>query len=158
VGLIFVAVPRTGSTSISFALHKGPPRHVPISQSRKQFGHIPAFGFVRNPFSRAVSWFRRCGGDDFLSHLMTDDRLPSCAHYLTIGGRVDVDYIGRFETLRKDFNSICSRLGLGYVPLEHKNSTGTTDWRHFYERRTRAIVLDRFADDFAVFGYPTTIE
>src|SRR4051794_31230820 len=83
---LFIAVPRTGSESIAAALPsleepsrgairfpKDPltvsvphrlSKHATIAEARWRGIIAPSFGFVRNPYSRALSWFAAGFPDD----------------------------------------------------------------------------------------------
>ena len=63
------------------------------------------------------------------------------------------DFVGRFETLEKDFQVVCSELGIN-GPLPHWNQTiPTDDYREFYDPQTLKIAREYYADDLKQFGY-----
>ncbi len=69
-------------------------------------------------------------------------------------GDLVVDFLGRFEQLRFDFESLCSLAGLTPPQLSHLNASGPpVDWRDWYDAETLAAVRTYFADDFRRFGY-----
>lgn len=151
--------------------------HHPFAQDiRDQIGHDVwsdyfTFSFVRNPWDRMVSWYsmamqnvslhtpsleriRQAGGfDKFL-------KLDGLAHssnnqldYLTDeDGNIIVDFIGRYEQLRMDFNTICERLDMQAI-LRHLNFSRHGDYQDYYNDETRELVAKRFAKDIEVFGY-----
>ena len=67
------------------------------------------------------------------------------------GGRID--FIGKFETLKEDFEKV--RVHLDLDSLMHKNkSTGEhSDWRDYYTPKTAKMVYQRYSKDFEMFGY-----
>ena len=114
------------------------------------------FTFVRNPFTRLVSFFRHkynyqhgryfinrsrffwidvIGSFDELAYKIS--KLPDCHlekhiqvqhfdinHMRALG--IDIDFIGKFETLKQDFEPIRQKFNL--LPLDHQNkSTGETE-------------------------------
>jgi hypothetical protein len=130
------------------------------------------FAFVRNPWSRLVSWYNMCierpsnafmwyvkanarTFDDFLN--LTDG--PAAK---TIFNQLDyisdqhgnrlVDFVGRFETIATDFAHICERLGVN-VPLQRRNAGLPVDYHSYYDARTRQLVAERSRRDIEVFGY-----
>jgi chondroitin 4-sulfotransferase 11 len=130
------------------------------------------FAFVRNPYSRLVSWYNMCierpttpfmklvknetkSFDDFL-HLTRGRAARTTfnqADYVTdTRGDVIVNFIGRFETLQNDFDAVCQQLGIKYT-LPHINRTRSVDYRSYYNDRTRKLVADRFQRDIELFGY-----
>lgn len=129
------------------------------------------FGFVRNPWDRAVSLFHRhCVAgvaleqsfDQFVEHLHFSS--ATCVHpvphryqldwFVNPDGVVIMDFIGRFEHLARDWNSVASRIGLS-GPLPHLNRS-SSDPRHYTEyftARTRNLIAERFSVDIEYFGY-----
>ena len=65
------------------------------------------------------------------------------------------DFVGRFETLDKDFQIVCERLGISSEGLPHWNRTQrSTNFMQYFDDDTLAIVNSYFADDFERLGYP----
>ena len=96
------------------------------------------------------------------------------------GGRLLVDFVGRFQRLREDFVVICRRLGLCDETLPHINSSPPPrfcreHWRttwpalifpgsryrsrihghysEYYDDESREFVAEKYAKDIATFGY-----
>lgn len=69
------------------------------------------------------------------------------------GGRVLVDYVGRFENLASDFQEVTRRLGLPDTALEHRNRTPHAAYTDYYSDRTRALIEQAYHRDIAQFGY-----
>lgn len=67
-------------------------------------------------------------------------------------GRLMVDFVGRFETLRRDFQTVCERVGLR-AQLPHENSTEHAPYREYYNETTRELVRRKFRRDIETFGY-----
>ncbi|MBV9528576.1 sulfotransferase family 2 domain-containing protein [Sphingomonas sp.] len=153
------------------------------------FDRYYKFGFVRNPWDRLVSEYRylklegKVGFADFAegslhradtywaggihiipqSDYLTDDR-----------GQIIVDFVGRFETLRKDFTSVAERLRID-MPLPHCNSSSHhgrfarlrqlvaggaskaggkgRPYQDYYDLRLRELVGSFYAEDIERFGY-----
>lgn len=68
------------------------------------------------------------------------------------GGRVLVDFLGRFERLEEDFLEIQSRIGVK-LTLPHVNSSAHRQYHSYYEDDTRALVGSLYARDIQIFGY-----
>lgn len=197
---IFVEVPRTGSTSIGTALTDSLPfdyseapsyrpkgdgpwlheqnlyrkmiRHTPISEMRR-WPHLQgfrSFGFCRNPFTRALSWFFhgqlnvplpsaeiREAFAVHLNHLRPKYAYPSF-YFLSEDGQLGVDRLGRFERLHEDFAWICLWLGLDELQLPHLNSSNfPAHYSEYYTPVARDLVLKHAAQDFEHFGYDTVL-
>jgi len=93
--------------------------------SESQFAGYFKFSFVRNPWDRAVSFYKYIGRPAECSFKrFALERLPNAlwrsmywfvrpqAEFLYDEGGLVVDFVGRFENLQSDFREVCSRLGL----------------------------------------------
>lgn len=190
---IFIRVPKTASTSVATALNcleVGAP-HRNIGEVRqtidalRQAGRAPEgadlpidwfdryfkFGFVRNPWSRTVSLYRRQEGR-VLSEQMSFEEFvdwigfasDTCLHpsrhrnqldwFTDSDGNVLVDHIGKFETLGADWRLISERLSVD-MPLPHLNDNPArqTHYTDYYTDSTRDIIGSKFAVDIDYFGY-----
>lgn len=67
-------------------------------------------------------------------------------------GNVIVDFIGRFESLSADFNSVSRRLGLE-LSLPHLNRTQHLPPSEAFEPEAEARIRQLWAVDFATLGY-----
>ena len=67
-------------------------------------------------------------------------------------GKLLVDFIGRYETLSRDYAEVCKRVGID-APLPHLNKSVHRDYRSYYNARTRALVEQHFKSDIELFGY-----
>jgi len=138
------------------------------------------FCFVRNPWDRLVSLFFKIKEDDGiqggldryssfeqfckdLPNLHIDP--PGFYHYrgysffsnqvdwITDGsGRIFVDFVGRFENLREDFEKVCSIIGVE-AELPHDNRSSHRPYWEYYTEETRRIVEAVYRRDIETFGY-----
>lgn len=85
------------------------------------------------------------------------NRTPQSLFFLDESGNYLVDFIGRFEHIKEDFNFIVDTLKLQDAYLPHTNSTFNSedpkDYKSWYNEKTKKIVGDRFALDIELFGY-----
>jgi chondroitin 4-sulfotransferase 11 len=173
---IFVDVPKTGSTSIRKAL--GPPYFKPhldiwqIAQiiEAERFAAYFKFGFVRNPWDRAVSLYERREGIQMrtlaFEHFIEWMQFASsaCVHpsphryqidwFVNQHGFIAADFIGKFENLQADWATVAEKIGAEpQLPAENANPHRARDYTRYYNERTRNIVAERFAVDIECFGY-----
>jgi chondroitin 4-sulfotransferase 11 len=132
------------------------------------------FAFVRNPWDWLVSryhWSRDrqhlfdYSFAEMLTRLQNGARLADEAPWLekeallpqfdrlAIRGKLAVDFIGRYESLDRDFDRICTRLRIGPKALPHAFKTDHRPYVDYYDDTTRKIVEQVYARDIAAFGY-----
>jgi hypothetical protein len=205
---IFIHVPKTSGTSIKDVLgqeiygagvapefqispnpHYPPAYTAPFDEhitATELKGRVPAdiwdsyfkFGFVRDPFSWAVSnyfFFLRDRADHpahaFLKSQGFDGAIrffldPGSRGPLVDGMRLRqseflcdecakpmVDFVGRYETLESDFGQVCERVGMRPLALPKLNQTRHRPYRDYYDEHLRTFVYEGMIDDFRRFGY-----
>lgn len=153
--------------------------------SRSEFDSYFKFSFVRNPWDRLLSayHFLYAGGvteidrnwahhirryetfDDFVLHGLRTPRMRAKLHFrsqcsfllIPCNDHIPLDYLGYFENIQQDFDTIRQRIGLAdSVVLKHVNKTAVekaSDFRDAYTDRTRQIVAEFYADDIELLGY-----
>ena len=138
------------------------------------------FGFVRNPWERAVScWkfgcYQSVGGSewdmsfrDFCFKLNSIDISPKtgiadnglllhiCEQHpflICEEYKTKADFIGRFENLQEDFNIVCSKIGIPQCQLQEQNITKHKHYTEYYDDETKSIVAEKYAKDIEYFNY-----
>ncbi|MCI5077442.1 sulfotransferase family protein [Oricola sp.] len=179
---------------------RGPPRlahlkwHEYVScnhMTQEQFEAYFKFAFVRDPWARVVSMYRYLGFDkrisfrefvlrEFRGRIWRDRHwfvAPQSDFICDPGGRPMVDFVGRFENLEADFNSVCQRLGMPLNELPHVNasrdqtsgapsrtwlslgrgkqhsSPRPATFQDYYDEETCAAVARLYRRDVEIFGY-----
>jgi hypothetical protein len=167
------------------AVHRasfGPqPGHASSADLRRvlgpRFDAYFTFCFVRNPFDRVFSdyvWRLRRRGIDrseitFLEFLLRysdpgrpdpEGLIPSVTDnwpIYTVDDRIDVDFVGRYETLHTDMATVCERIGLPYDPAAFPHTKKAPDhgrdYRRHYGEMERAIVTRLCGRELETFGY-----
>lgn len=176
----FVHINKTGGGSVRLALGwlGG---HTPARQRRKEYGEKLwdqkfTFAFVRNPYDRLVSQFHyrvKTRQDDLAENPLSfaqwvekfygpdaDRNRTEQLFFLTQtdwiydkDGQSLVKYIGRFETLRSDFEEICRRIERTAAPLPHVNKSDHKSYQAYYDDKTYEIATKVFQDDLRNFNY-----
>jgi len=177
---IYISVPRTGTTSIVCAIepdgHERKPgrKHRAISQieeeiTEDQFNQYFKFGYVRNPWDWSLSFYlyitsnkghfrheQLCQYSSFSEYLKSTREpigRPQSSYFTNSTGNITVDYIGRFENIQRDFDTICDKIGRPRQQLLHKNKTKREHYTEYYDDETREIVAQKYARDIELFGY-----
>jgi hypothetical protein len=134
------------------------------------------FSFVRNPFSKCLSeyfwektylneslnfndWVKLKLGD-LINHSENNTKIRRQKHnleqYKFIYDALDnclVDFVGRFENLQQDFNTICDKIGIPRQQLPHKLKSKHKHYTEYYDDETKQIVAEKYAKDIEYFGY-----
>ncbi len=148
--------------------HKNPCNKITVT--KQQYNNYFKFTFIRNPWSRAFSWYRNVVRDErhrkkynvsesislnaFIRLFVGKGMLRSQTYWIKdFNGSIPLDYIGRFENLNEDFK-VCSELmGIDNVALPHKVRGSEDDYRTNYDKEAIAIVRDTYMEEIELFGY-----
>ena len=173
---IFVHVPKCAGTTIRASLPPGRwSPHLDIMQIKEKvnvhvFDNYFKFGFVRNPWSRAVSLYHRRQGVQMRHRMSFTEFIKwhkyatdTCIHptqkkyqldfFTDSMGELLVDFIGKFENLQEDFNIICDKIGIPQQQLPHKNKSKHKHYTEYYDEETKQIVAEKYRKDIEYFGY-----
>lgn len=193
---LFVHIPKTGGNSIQRILHPysedrivalaaqdgkerfevqgrfTPHKHATLAEYRSRippelFAELFKFCAVRNPWSRAISfyfsprrWMKRgmspyWSRDDFLVLLA---QLPPMVDYLKIDGQIqEMGDVIQYERLSQQLPVMLGRIGLEIdgQQLPHLNRSLAGDFRAYFERDQDLVdlVAKRYREDIEHFGY-----
>ena len=133
------------------------------------FSVYKKFAFVRNPFDRFVSYcaFMSRGGNIFetepqrymkyvIRELKPIDHLlyqPQHAMVTDAEGRLELDIVGRNETMQASYDEICAKVGMESTQLDRVNSSRHRPWQEYYDRDLIGWVSDLYRRDLELFNY-----
>lgn len=135
--------------------------------SIEKFESMYSFAFVRNPWDWELSHYkyilqhprhpnhhevRQLGSFRQYVRWRCDGRLRSQRSFLTYQGKQIVDFVGRFETLDEDFQSVARQLEIS-SKLKRLNQTRSTVYQRHYDQQTAALIRDAYQEDIQAFGY-----
>ena len=150
-----------------------------ILLTEEEFDSFYKFAFVRHPVDRLISayHFLKAGGVTSYDRDFADSQLapyndfssfvrgwlsPASAYtyvhfvpqhdFVTVRGKLGVDFIGRFENLAEDYEHIRQATGMG-VPLEKYNARDDKKARPELDADVRGIIEKVYEKDFELFGY-----
>jgi len=133
-------------------------QHHPVSDCGVPHGYFKA-SFVRNPFEIVVStWDQKTSFEEFVITKVLPRQVTAAKwsqyEYLTYNGHLEVDFVGRYENLQKDFDKFCFLVRVPKKQIKMINeSKGKDHYREYYNPKTRGIVASMYADDLRYFGY-----
>jgi hypothetical protein len=131
------------------------------------------FAFVRNPWDWMVSHYeymirikdrrsaraRKLGFEKYVKWIQRADnkRYPALKAglkiFITKDDALLVDFVGKYENIKADFDHICSVSDLAHT-LPHLNkSKNKKDFRSYYNEETKNIVSKMFSFTIDKFGY-----
>lgn len=145
---------------------KMPSDSVTYEQYRSYF----KFTVVRNPWSRAVSWFRNvmvfevhrkkfnvsedCTFEQFITENPNNWALrPQTYWYLDRKGNNPMDFIGKFENLREDFEIIGNKIGLEDSQLPQLLKGNKYNYTQYYDNKLVDKVRTMYRDEIDFFNY-----
>ena len=138
-----------------------------------------SFTFVRNPWERLISSYKYLsnGGNNindlkdynnlFSKHGSLKNTIlnwdvsyfnqihfkPQCDWICDDTKNIIVDFVGRFENLQKDYDTVCDKIGIPRQELPHENKTTHKHYTEYYDDETRQIVAEKYAKDIEYFDY-----
>ncbi len=180
IDFIFIHINKTAGSSIEEALGLTF-MHFTVNDVINDMGiekwnNAFTFSFVRNPWDKVASHYRYRYKRN-VSLMKTQDMdfetwlnlayveqqpgyynnpvlfMPQTEWLKSPSGRIDIDFIGRFERLEPDFRKVCDQLGF-QTTLPHRKATGGSgSYRDLYTTETASIVGELFASDIERFEY-----
>jgi len=177
---IFIHINKSGGSSIETALEI-PFAHKTARQYRDQIGRkrwqqVFTFTIVRNPWDKVVShyhyrimtnqtglgdapipfdeWIRLAYRDNEPQYYNNPKMFMPQTEWITDEkGKIIVDFVGKFENLQEDFNTICNHIGKPGIVLPHLKKSRRASYKDYYSAESRKIVADWFATDIETFKY-----
>lgn len=136
------------------------------------FDDCYSFGFVRNPWDRLISGYHYAqqtprhpehaivrdltNVSDFITYRENNSPVMQSDLLFDEKDRQLVTKIGRFETLRQDFDSICVDLNITASLKKTNSSTREADWRTYFTDKDFKRVGQIYRRDIELFGYDQT--
>ncbi|MEW5828785.1 MAG: sulfotransferase family 2 domain-containing protein [Chloroflexota bacterium] len=141
-----------------------------LTVTKEQFDSYFKFAFVRNPWSRAFSWYtnvmqdeahlqrlnltRHVSFNEFVRQQSGKGELKPQMFWLkSFDGSIPLNFIGRFENLAEDFQKICEVLRLDPIALPHRGKGSNQDYRDHYDEESKRIIEEVYREEISAFGY-----
>lgn len=168
---IHIHIPKTAGTSIAVAL--GYPRGktpdhrtaAMVKKATKEWNSYFKFVFVRNPWDWVVSHFFSKNKNKLATATFEEKRLAFRQYAYRIRGwdrqsdffqdkegNCLVDFIGRFENLKEEFDYVCKQLGIE-VQIHHLNPSSHNHYHDYYDDKSKDRVAFYFKKDIELLDY-----
>jgi len=138
--------------------------------TRKQYNSYFKFTFVRNSWSRALSWYKGvmhddvlkrglnipddCSFKDFLNRSIEQFHLKSQLFWIkNKKGKIEMDFIGRYSRLEEDFAHVCKALGIENKDLPRMLIGDGQHYTDFYDDQTKDIIAERYREEIDLFKF-----
>ncbi len=137
-----------------------------------QYQEYFKFTIVRNPWDRAASWYQNvmrgraqlresleidsdCTFAAFIDEYPNQWGLKSQLYWLKDSAdQLPMDFIGRFENLQADFETICKKLDIELKPLSRMLTKGArTPYKDLYDNETAKKVRKMYEEEIELFKY-----
>jgi len=136
--------------------------------NEEQYSSYFKFTFIRNPWARVHSWYRNILNDP--NHMATFKVPQDCSlawfvrnrlntiesqlcYIQNWQGNIELDFIGRYEHLQRDFTMVCDRLGIDDYSLPQKTRIGTPSYIDAYDQESIAIIAKVFQEEIKLFNF-----
>lgn len=147
-----------------------------IYPTANQFESCRVFSVVRNPYTRAISWYKNVkrepeywkrygvtehvGFSEFLDRCLGRDALRTQFHWLSdFGGRLPEHIeLLRFESLALEWARFSESVGLDVALPHEQMSDNGRDELDVLDATSIKLLRDYFSMDFKLLGYSTKFE
>lgn len=143
-----------------------------LQVSAEQYQDFYKYTFVRNPWARAYSMYKHIMREEhkrkrykmdalkdnsfkgFLDAYMgKKDIMPQTYWIKDFNGNIAMDYIGRFENLQGDFETICSNMKIETPKLPHIYKGTKDDYRQHFDQAMIDAIDKCYQEEIDLFGY-----
>lgn len=138
--------------------------------TKREYETFYKFTFVRNTWARLYSWYANIMKDDvlrdayrirnldytyeqFLSEKI-DHKTFSQLYFITDShGNVPMDFVGRFENLQADFNTVCKHLNIADPTLPKLLVRKYGHYTENYSEKTKDLIYKLYKEEIDYFGF-----
>lgn len=121
-----------------------------------------SFSFVRNPYTRIISLYKFIKRYRHLTFLgfcqylnVKKEANVNQYKYLTLQNEIPLDFVGRYENIKEDFNNVCEEIGIPerYIDLGFEHKQDLINYKDYYCDESKKIIDNIFDMDFKTFNY-----
>lgn len=146
----------------------GTARKIKSMVGEERWNNYFTFGFVRNPWDWEVSIYhyillrpkhfqyatvKSLGNfDNYIRWRLDKNKHTQVSFFCDDDGNLIVDYIAKYESLEKEFDTICNVLNIK-ASLPHINKSNHKNYRSYYSKETQQLVEQLHKKDIEQFNY-----
>jgi len=139
--------------------------HFPKTRFKEYF----KFAFVRNPWDWQVSLYlfglkdknhfqhelfkSFANFEAYLDWRIREDLHLQKDFLVDESGNLLVDFVGKLENLKEDFEYVCNKIKIQSIDLPHLNKSNSEKYQRFYNERTKQLLAEAFKEDIEFFNY-----
>jgi len=146
-----------------------PKNHESITPA--QFKEYFKFSIVRNPYARIYSWYTNIIRDevqlnylgiskdiefqDYLKIFLKNSYMirPQVYWLKNFEGKINLDYIGKFEEIEEVFKEISRNLSITNINFPHEKKSKKVDYKICYDDKSIDLVTKYYNEDLIFFNY-----
>jgi hypothetical protein len=136
-----------------------------------QFKQYFKFSIVRNPYARIYSWYTNIIRDevqlrylgipkdiefqDYLKRFLKNSYMirPQVYWLKNFEGKINLDYIGKFEEIEVVFKEISRNLSIANIYFPHEKRSKKVDYKTCYDVGSIDLVTRYYKEDLIFFNY-----
>ena len=82
-----------------------------------------------------------------------DVHFKSQFDFVSLKGKVALDFVGRYENLIDDYKKMLKDVDCETIPLPHYHKSDREKYRNYYNNKTKEIIKEFYKKDIEEFGY-----
>jgi len=79
--------------------------------------------------------------------------VPQVDFIYEANSKARIDFIGRYESLQKDFQLVCDKLSLGNIVLPHERKSKRKPYQSYFNAKSKLVVSKLYEEDLDTFKY-----
>ena len=141
-----------------------------LNVKESRYSEFFKFAFVRNPWARAYSWYANFMRDEIhrkqaniTSEIAFPEYLreyagkgmlrPQTYWIKDFSGGIALDFVGKFESLAEDFQTVRNELGMPHLSLPHLIEGPKTHYREHYDKASISLIESVYREEIELFEY-----